>query len=110
MIVLRNRSTVDKQDKRILPAFLVVGRQCKQVLELEPRSQRALYLIGLISYYRQEFQQAEEALEAAAAIGPNTYVLSALADLMEDTGRDEEAARLRRQAIDADSGPASDEE
>jgi tetratricopeptide (TPR) repeat protein len=84
--------------------------ELNQVLELEPRSQRALYLIGLISYYRQEFQQAEEALEAAAAIGPNTYVLSALADLMEDTGRDEEAARLRRQAIDADSGPASDEE
>ncbi len=81
-----------------------------QVLEFEPRSQRALYLGGLISYYRQEYDRAEEELQAAAAIGPNGYVLSALADVMEDSGRDEEAARLRRQAIDLDSNPASDEE
>ena len=85
-------------------------RELDQVLELEPKSQRALYLGGLISYYRQELQRAEEELVAAAAIEPNAYVLSALADVMEDTGRAQEASRLRRQAIDIDSSPGIDEE
>ena len=85
-------------------------QELDQVLAFEPQSQRALYLSGLISYYRQEFQRAEEELAAAAAIGPNTYVLSTLADVMQDTGRDEEASRLRRRAIDVDSSPASNEE
>jgi tetratricopeptide (TPR) repeat protein len=91
-------------------AAAAARRELDQVLAFEPQSQRALYLSGLISYYRQEFQRAEEELAAAAAIGPNGYVLSTLADVMQETGRDEEATRLRRRAIDVDSSPASNEE
>ena len=63
-------------------------------------------------FHRDEdgFERAEEELVAAAAIEPNAYVLSALADVMEDTGRAQEASRLRRQAIDIDSSPGIDEE
>ena len=48
--------------------------------------------------------------DVLSAIEPNAYVLSALADVMEDTGRAKEASRLRRQAIDIDSSPGIDEE
>lgn len=122
----RFEPVLDSRELTLLPAFggvtglnLLAGdpeqaaaarRELDQILELEPRSQRALYLKGLISYYRQEYNQAEAELQSAAAIGPNGYVLSAMADVMQDTGRDEEAARLRRQAIDVDSSPVSDEE
>jgi hypothetical protein len=122
----RFQPLLEKHELTLLPAFggvtglnLLAGdpdqaaaarRELDQILELEPRSQRALYLKGLISYYRQEYSQAEAELQAAAAIGPNGYVLSALADVMQDTGRDEEATRLRRKAIDVDSSPVSEEE
>ena len=89
---------------------MAARRELDQILAFEPKSQRALYLKGLISYYRQELYRAEEELATAAAIGPNAYVLSTLADVLEETGRGEEATRLRRQAIDVDSGPVSDEE
>ncbi len=89
---------------------MAARRELDQVLAFEPESQRALYLKGLISYYRQELYRAEEELAAAAGIGPNAYVLSTLADVLEKTGRGEEATRLRRQAIDVDSNPVSDEE
>jgi len=91
-------------------AAAAARRELDQVLAFEPQSQRALYLEGLISYYRQELYRAEEELAAAAAIGPNSYVLSSLADVLAETGRGEEATRLRRQAIDVDSSPVSNEE
>ena len=119
-------SLLERRELTLLPAFggvtglnliasdpgqaIAAREELDKILELEPRSQRALYLEGLISYYRKEYDRAEEELQAAAAIGPNGYVLSALADVMEDTGRDEEATRLRRKAIDIDSSPASNEE
>ena len=85
-------------------------QELEQILELQPRSQRALYIAGLISYYRRELERAEEDLVTAAAIEPNAYVLNALADVMADTGREHEATRLRRKAIDADPSSGSDEE
>jgi hypothetical protein len=82
-------------------------RELDQILDFEPRSQRALYLDGLLSYYARDLQQAENRLEAAAAIEPNAFVYRALADVLAETGRDQEAERLRRQAIDIDSSPLS---
>jgi tetratricopeptide (TPR) repeat protein len=122
----RFEPVLESRELTLLPAFggvtglnLLVGnpdqaaaarRELDQILELEPLSQRALYLKGLISYYRQEFHRAEAELQAAAAVGPNTYVLNALADVMDDTGREEEATRLRRKAIDIGTSPTSDED
>ena len=85
-------------------------RELDQVLELEPRSQRALYLQGLVSYYREEYSRAEGELLAAAALAPSPYIYRALADVMEATGRAAEAAGWRHQAIDLDPGPGLDEE
>jgi hypothetical protein len=122
----RFETVLESRELTLLPAFggvtglnLLAGnpdqaaaarRELDQILELEPLSQRALYLKGLISYYRQEYHQAEAELQAAAAVGPNTYVLNALADVMDDTGREEEATRLRRKAIDIGTSPTSDED
>ena len=122
----RFEPVLESRELTLLPAFggvtglnLLAGnpdqaaaarRELDQILELEPLSQRALYLKGLISYYRQEFHRAEAELQAAAAVGPNTYVLNALADVMDDTGREEEATRLRRKAIDIGTSPTSDED
>jgi hypothetical protein len=122
----RFEPVLESRELTLLPAFggvtglnLLAGnpdqaaaarRELDQILELEPLSQRALYLKGLISYYRQEYHQAEAELQAAAAVGPNTYVLNALADVMDDTGREEEATRLRRKAIDIGTSPTSDED
>ena len=119
-------SLLARRELTILPAFggvtglnllardedraAAARQELEQILELEPRSQRALYIGGLISYYRRELQRAEVELGAAAAIEPNANVLKALADVMEDTGRDQEASRLRRQAIDIDSSPGPEEE
>ncbi|MGB5295638.1 MAG: hypothetical protein WBP34_11845, partial [Thermoanaerobaculia bacterium] len=122
----RFEPVLESRELTLLPAFggvtglnLLAGnpdhaeaarRELDQILELEPLSQRALYLKGLISYYRQEYLQAEAELQAAAAVGPNTYVLNALADVMDDTGREEEATRLRRKAIDIGTSPTADED
>ena len=122
----RFEPVLESRELTLLPAFggvtglnLLAGnpdhaaaarRELDQILDLEPLSQRALYLKGLISYYRQEYLQAEAELQAAAAVGPNTYVLNALADVMDDTGREEEATRLRRKAIDIGTSSTSDED
>ncbi len=122
----RFEALLESRELTLLPAFggvtglnILAGsseraaaarRELDQILEFQPLSQRALYLKGLISYYRQEYSQAETELLAAATIGPNSYVLNALADVMKDTGRTEEATRLQRRAIDIGASPTSDEE
>ena len=58
-------------------------QELNQVLAAEPDCQRALYLQGLISFYRGEVQQAESLLLRALAIAPNEHVSGALVRLRE---------------------------
>jgi tetratricopeptide (TPR) repeat protein len=53
-------------------------RELDQILGTEPDSQRALYLLGLLSFYQGDDQQAERLLRQALAIGPNDFVSRAL--------------------------------
>ena len=57
--------------------------ELERILALEPACQRALYLQGLISFYRHEAQRAEAELERALAIAPNEHVSAALARVRE---------------------------
>jgi hypothetical protein len=58
-------------------------RELDQILGFEPECQRALYLRGLISFYRGELEQAEDSFVEALAIGPNEHVSKALARVRE---------------------------
>lgn len=58
-------------------------KELDRVLDFEPNCQRALYLQGLISFYRGDLQQAEQELLEALEVAPNEHVSSALARVRE---------------------------
>lgn len=57
--------------------------ELEQVLATEPGNQRGLYLLGLVSFYQGDGQQAERLLRQALAIGPNEFVSRALTRVLD---------------------------
>lgn len=92
--VPRFGEALERRELRLLPPFGgVVGldalarsptaveaarRELDQVLAAEPRTQRALYLKGLVSHYRGDQERAWDELTRALALGPNPHVEGAL--------------------------------
>ena len=60
-------------------------KELDQILRAEPLCQRALYLKGLINFYRGEFVRAEEDLLKALQIAPNEHVSRALTRVRESS-------------------------
>jgi len=76
---------VEGLDTRAQDADLVAAlrHELDQVLATEPACQRALYLLGLLSFYQGDDPKAERLLRQALAIGPNEFVSGALERILD---------------------------